>query len=65
MYYNPRFLVTQKDYDAASNEVREKYNYFVVPDQPIPLPKNFCCPDQERDSAENRTNSRPLNKNND
>lgn len=59
--YKPRFLVTQKDYDAASTEEREKYNYFVVPDVPIPLPKNFCLPHQERDSAESRTKPAPLN----
>lgn len=59
--YMPRFLVTQKEYDAASKDDRERYNYFVVPDEPIPLPQNFCCLHQERDNAENRTKSRPLN----
>lgn len=59
--YKPRFLVTQEQYNAASADEREKYNYVVVPDEPIPLPKNFCLPQQERDSAEKRTESRPLN----
>lgn len=59
--YKPRFLVNQKDYDAASAEEREKYNYCVVPDEPIPLPQNFCCHQNERDSDENRTKHRPLN----
>lgn len=59
--YKPRFLVTQEQYNAASSDEREKYNYVVVPDEPIPLPINFCCPHQERDSAENRTKPRPLN----
>jgi hypothetical protein len=59
--FRPRFMVTQEIYDAASAEERLRYNYLVVPDEPIPLPANFCCPHQERDSAENRTESRPLN----
>ena len=59
--YKPRFLVTQEQYNAASSDEREKYNYVVVPDEPIPLPINFCCPHQERDSDENRTKSHPLN----
>lgn len=63
--FRPRFMVTQEVYDAASAEERLRYNYLVVPDEPIPLPANFCCPHQERDSAEKRTESRPLNKNND
>lgn len=61
MYYKPRFLVTQEQYNAASESERERYNYFVVSDEAIPLPKNFCLPQQEQDSDENRTKSRPLN----
>lgn len=59
--YIPRFLVAQTEFDAASEDDRKKFNYVVVPDQPIPLPVNFCCPHQERDSVEKRTESRPLN----
>jgi hypothetical protein len=59
--YKPRFLVTQEQYNAASADERERFNYVVVPDAPIPLPKNFCLPHQERDSDENRTKHRPLN----
>jgi hypothetical protein len=59
--YKPRFLVTQEEYDAASEHEREKYNYFVVPDEPIPLPAHICCTQHERDSAEKRTEPAPLN----
>lgn len=59
--YKPRFFVTQEQYNSASAGERERFNYVVVPDLPIPLPKNFCLPQQERDSAENRTKHRPLN----
>lgn len=59
--YKPRFLVTQEQYNAASADERERFNYVVVPDAPIPLPKNFCLPQQERDNAENRTKPAPLN----
>lgn len=59
--YVPRFLVTQAEFDTASDEQRTRFNYLVVPDNPIPLPEGFCCFYQERDSDENRTESRPLN----
>lgn len=59
--YMPKFLVTQAQFDAASEEERKSFNYVVVPDEPIPLPKNFCFPQQERDSAEKRTKPAPLN----
>lgn len=59
--YKPRFLVTQAVFDEATEEERKRFNYAIVPDEPIPLPQNFCCLHQERDSAENRTRSRPLN----
>lgn len=54
--YKPRFLVTQEVFDAASAEEREKFNYVVVPDEPLPLPAHVCCFEHEWDSAENRTN---------
>lgn len=59
--YIPRFHITQAEHDAASEEDKQRFNYLVVPDEPIPLPANFCCPHQERDNAENRSKSRPLN----
>ncbi len=60
--YRPHFLVTQSEYDAATPAEISRYNYVVVPDEPIPLPNLICCTiKSERESAENRTKSRPLN----
>ncbi|AJQ96914.1 hypothetical protein [Gynuella sunshinyii] len=59
--YFPRFLVTKAEYDAASSEERSRYNYVVVPDEPISLPNICCAMKTERESAENRTKTRPLN----
>jgi len=43
--YKPRFLVTQAEYDVASPEERNRYNYVVVDDELIPLPTNFNIPE--------------------
>ncbi|WP_020406122.1 hypothetical protein [Hahella ganghwensis] len=59
--YFSRFLVTKAEYDAASPEERSRYNYVVVPDEPISLPNICCAMKTERESAENRTKPRPLN----
>ncbi|CAM3034036.1 hypothetical protein SHLO109777_13850 [Shewanella loihica] len=61
MKYLPRFLVTQAEFDAASQEEREKYNYLVVDDVPMELPRHICVGTGERENAENRIDSRPLN----
>lgn len=57
----PRFLVTQAEFDAASQEEREKYNYLVVDDVPMELPRHICVGTGERENAENSIDSRPLN----
>jgi len=61
MKFRPRFLVTQAEFDAASQEERERYNYLVVEDGPMELPRHICVRTGERESAENRTKTRPLN----
>lgn len=33
--YMPKFQVTQQQYDEASLEERERYNYVVVDDEPL------------------------------
>jgi hypothetical protein len=47
--YMPRFLVTQEEYDKASPEEREKFNY-VVDETPLTPPKTYSIP--EEDSGE-------------
>lgn len=61
MNYRPRFLVTQAQFNSASQEERERYNYLVVDDAPMELPSRICTLSGEQESAEKRTNSRPLN----
>jgi len=61
MKFRPRFLVTQAEFDAASQEERERYNYLVVEDGPMELPRHICVRTGERERAENRTKTRPLN----
>lgn len=57
--YKPRFLVTQKMYDAATPDEKKKYNYVVVPDEPLPVPGHICCLNLGCESAEKRTETRP------
>lgn len=47
--YHPHFEVTQEVYDKATPEERAKFNYKVVDDTPLELPKSFNIPkDLER-----------------
>jgi hypothetical protein len=42
--YHPHFEVTQEVYDKATPEERTKFNYIVVDDAPLELPKTFSIP---------------------
>jgi len=61
MNYRPKFLVTQAQFDSASQEERERYNYLVVDDSPMEPPPHICTLPGEQEGAENRTNTHPLN----
>lgn len=53
--YKPRLLVTKKAYDLAPPIEREKYNYVVVADKPLPVPDHICSLNQGSENAEKRT----------
>jgi hypothetical protein len=42
--HHPHFEVTQEVYDKATPEERTKFNYKVVDDTPLELPKSFNIP---------------------
>ncbi len=42
--YFPKFFVTKKQFDEASEEERIRFNYQIVDDAPLKLPENCCEP---------------------
>lgn len=44
MWYYPKFLVTQAEYDATTPEEREHY---VVDESVVEPPQMFCIPDDD------------------
>lgn len=47
--YIPRFLVTQKEYDEASLEERQHYNYAVEDETLLTPPKTYSIPVEDSD----------------
>jgi len=42
--YRPKFFVTQEQYDQASPEERERFNYEVKEEAVLKLPESFNMP---------------------
>ena len=46
--YAPRFLVTQEEFDKATQEEIEKFNY-VVDETPMTPPRTYSIPTEDGD----------------